>query len=80
MDEEVVAYKATSTNQKGHEVADQLYAHYSKLKKGAPAADFDFYISAGTCLAEGLLSREDCEGALSTALAIEDKVRNTGYG
>ena len=45
-----------------------------------PAADFDFYISAGTCLAEGLLSREDCEGALSTALAIEDKVRNTGYG
>ncbi len=45
-----------------------------------PAADFDFYISAGTCLAEGMLSREDCEGALSTALAIEDKVRNTGYG
>ena len=45
-----------------------------------PAADFDFYISAGTCLAEGLLSREDCEGALSTALVIEDKVRNTGYG
>lgn len=47
MDEEVVAYKATSTNQKGHEVADQLYAHYSKLKKGAPAADFDFYDKAG---------------------------------
>ena len=45
-----------------------------------PAADFDFYISAGTCLAEGMLSREDCEDALSTALAIEDKVRNTGYG
>ena len=47
MDEEVEAYKATSTNQKGHEVADQLYAHYSKLKKGAPAADFDFYDKAG---------------------------------
>lgn len=45
-----------------------------------PSVDIDFYISAGTCLAEGLLSRENCEGALRTALAIENKVRQTGRG
>ena len=45
-----------------------------------PAADADFYISAGTCLAEGLLSREDCEGALRTALALEERIRRTGCG
>lgn len=47
MDEELTAYKATSTNKEGHAEADRLYAHYSKLKKGAPAADFDFYDKAG---------------------------------
>lgn len=47
MDEQMAAYKATSTNPEGHAEADKLYAHYSKLKKGAPAADFDFYDKAG---------------------------------
>ncbi|MBR6944540.1 MAG: AhpC/TSA family protein [Prevotella sp.] len=47
MDEQMAAYKACSTNPEGHAVADKLYAHYSKLKKGAPAADFDFYDKSG---------------------------------
>ncbi len=47
MDELLSAYKACSTNPEGHAVADKLYAHYSKLKKGAPAADFDFYDKKG---------------------------------
>ena len=45
-----------------------------------PANDADAYISAGTCLAEGLFAQEDLEGALRTALALEDKVRQTGQG
>ena len=47
MDEQLAAYKACSTNPKGHAEADKLFAHYSKLKKGAPAADFDFYDKKG---------------------------------
>lgn len=47
MDEKLAAYKACSTNPKGHAEADKLFAHYSKLKKGAPAADFDFYDKKG---------------------------------
>lgn len=47
MDEQLAAYKVCSTNPKGYAEADKLYAHYSKLKKGAPAADFDFYDKAG---------------------------------
>lgn len=45
-----------------------------------PANDFDAYISAGTCLAEGLYAQEDRDGALRTALALEEKVRQTGRG
>lgn len=47
MDELLAAYKACSTNPEGHAKADQLYAHYSKMKKGAQAADFDFYDQSG---------------------------------
>ena len=47
IDEQLAAYKAASTNPEGHSEADKLYAHYSKLKKGAPAADFDFYDKSG---------------------------------
>ena len=48
--------------------------------KNPPANDVDAYISAGTCLAEGLFAQEDREGALRTALALEEKVRQTGRG
>ena len=47
MDEQLAAYKACSTNPEGIAEAERLYAHYSKLKKGAPAADFDFYDKKG---------------------------------
>ncbi len=40
MDSLLAAYKQVSTNRKGWEEADQVYAHYSKLKKGSLAADF----------------------------------------
>lgn len=40
MDEELAAYKRTSTNQRGWKEADKVYAHYAKLKKGSEAADF----------------------------------------
>ncbi len=47
MDEQLAAYKACSTNPEGIAEAERLYAHYSKLKKGAPAMDFDFYDKKG---------------------------------
>lgn len=40
MDEELAAYRKVSTNMKGWEEADKVYAHYVKLKKGSLAADF----------------------------------------
>lgn len=40
MDEELAAYRKVSTNRKGWEEADKVYAHYVKLKKGSLAADF----------------------------------------
>lgn len=43
MDEELAAYKAVSTNPEGQAEAQRLYDHYAKLKKGAPAADFEMY-------------------------------------
>jgi thiol-disulfide isomerase/thioredoxin len=41
MDQELIAYKNVSTNKKGWEEADKIYAHYCKMKKGAPAEDFE---------------------------------------
>lgn len=40
MDEVLAAYRKVSTNRKGWEEADKVYAHYVKLKKGSLAADF----------------------------------------
>lgn len=41
MEKDLVAYKEVSTNKKGWEEADKVYARYSKMKKGAPGADFE---------------------------------------
>lgn len=40
MDEQLAAFKAVSTNAKDIAEVEKLYNHYSKLKVGAPAADF----------------------------------------
>ena len=41
MEQELTAYKEVSTNKKEWDEADKVYNYYSKMKKGAPAADFD---------------------------------------
>lgn len=40
MDEQLAAFKAVSTNAKDIAEVERLYNHYSKLKVGAPAANF----------------------------------------
>lgn len=40
MDEQLAVYKQVSTNKQGWAEADKVYAQYSKLRKGSPAADF----------------------------------------
>lgn len=41
MEQQLAAYKEVSTNKKGWEEADKVYARYSKMKKGAHGADFE---------------------------------------
>ena len=47
MDDAYEAYLKTSTNEQAHAEAKRLYDHYSKLKKGAVAADFEMYDKEG---------------------------------
>lgn len=47
MDSLLSAYKAVSTNIKGHAKADEVYNHYKKMQKGMPAVDFTFSDAKG---------------------------------